>query len=187
MFKAGRMRHIISSSSAFTLIELMVAIGIMVVLTVMALPVVGPLMSNRAMEGSYGRIYGAIYKARSLAASNNLIYCLRFVTTDDQSNHMIIYGNNPLSPQSDLTNWTFNATDQADEPIKLEKGIKFKKLNQTDVTTATSFYFLFCPDGTVYPPTGTAASTMPLVFCNATDTTKDQRLLINSLTGEMTK
>lgn len=75
----------------FTLTELMVVVGLMVLLTAMTVPSLSKMFADRAIETAISKVQGQIYRARSMAARNNLNYAISFNTVSKLRNAMYIY------------------------------------------------------------------------------------------------
>ncbi len=197
--------------SAFTLTELLVVIGIIAMLTLMTLPVLGPLIKGKALDGSVSRLQGAIFKARSLAARANANYYLSFNTLDANKHMMVIYQDymksNTLIELGGLSDTQWNSAWSSDktlmlvdQAIPLETGTVFAK---DDPGSAEDFIpddkygkdriLCFTPTGEVYPynfdgdgfPTETAENTFELRLQDSSDTTIEKTLAISKWTGEV--
>jgi prepilin-type N-terminal cleavage/methylation domain-containing protein len=83
----------------FTLTELLVVMGIMVLMAAFLVPVVGPMFANRALDGSVNVLTGQIYKARSLAAATGATYYLTFNTVR-RTQHMTVMYWGELAPNN---------------------------------------------------------------------------------------
>jgi prepilin-type N-terminal cleavage/methylation domain-containing protein len=201
--------------SAFTLTELLVVIGIMALLTLMTLPVLTPLIKNKALDASASRLQAAIFKTRSLAAKANANYYLSFNTIDANKHMMVIYqdymdsGTGELiviGEEFDEGEWnTILWTDAkkslviVDQPIYLQEGTGFAS---DDPGSAEDFIIAgkcgkerilcFTPTGEVYAANDDSdgfptlsGSTYTLRLIDNNDDSLVRSLNINKWTGEV--
>ena len=83
--------------------------GIMVLLSAIMLPMVAPLVKNKALDTSVRTITGAVYKARSLAAMHNSNYFVSFNTYNALENMVVIYDSDSTGKVADTSKITITA------------------------------------------------------------------------------
>ncbi|MFH0909921.1 MAG: prepilin-type N-terminal cleavage/methylation domain-containing protein [Planctomycetota bacterium] len=139
---------------AFTLLELLVVMSIMIMLALMTLPIFMPLYRSRSLDGSIRSLEGVMMKARSLAATRNQPMYVTYNTLLSQKNLLLIY----QGPPSD---WNDNA-DLADEPVALQKGTRLLTVATEQYTESGGYLEDVNNDYRLYP--GSAAHRQYLCF-----------------------
>jgi len=119
----------IAPARGFTLVELLVVLGIITFLASVTVVAVWPFMEGRALQSGASTVQALIYQARSYAIANRCNAVLYFNASEYQ---MVLFRN-----PDDLL-WSLSNPSQpsrrADRPEFLPKGVKFYTANGCVVT-----------------------------------------------------
>lgn len=133
------------NNCGFTLTELLVVMGIMVLLSVMLIPIVAPMFRGRAIAASVNQVQATILKAQGLAAASGAVYYVTFSNRDPLLHMVTIYDNDPADADSIV-----------DAPLLLEKNTMLyfdeqypPAAGNNGLTDGTDCFLRCLPDGTI--------------------------------------
>ena len=127
--------NVIGNNKAFTMVELMVVVGIIAIMSAIAAPTFSSFLDGVRVKTSAQDIYSALYTARSLAVSKGLEHRVRFGTTTFR----VEQGN----ASSGSTSWTIvSATG------KLPTGISYAMFDSNFPVDSGKNVCVFRPNGT---------------------------------------
>jgi len=116
----------------FTLVELLVVLGIITFLASVTVVAVWPFMEGRALQSGASTVQALIYQARSYAIANR---CNATLYLNAAEGEMVLFASPTAfsggNPNNDYRN------DRADRPEFLPKGVKFYARNGLVVTDTT--------------------------------------------------
>jgi prepilin-type N-terminal cleavage/methylation domain-containing protein len=157
--------NVIGNNKAFTMVELMVVIGIISIMTIVAAPSFSSFLDGVKVKTAAQDIYSALYTARSLAVTKGLEHRVRFGTTTfrvEQGNAF-----------SGSTTWTTVSAIG-----KLSTGVSYAMFDANFPTDAGKNVCEFEPNGTA------SLNNVDSVFVDLANTeSKRYRVTITARTG----
>lgn len=142
-FKRGftSLRSVVTRQGGFTLIEMLVVVGIVILLSLGAIIAVGTSSNQKRLDSAADQVQSALYEALSLSyapynPNNDCVYAYGIRTKyEDDERKYIIFSDMAISGFLEGDKSFIDGTDQIIREFTLPRGVKFENQNMDVVFT----------------------------------------------------